>query len=220
MNKNLLIASLSVVGAWSAFVVADVRIAGSATTLGVSATELTQVALGWSVKRNMLDKAAYNDLNEKIGNVEDLIISPDRRVSYLIIGAGGFLGGGRHDVAIPSTQIRDAGAKLVIPGASRMTLKAMPQFDYADDAANRGQFVVNAEQDITRAMAKVAELERRAASAPKDAKVNLDQQAMSLHEDLQVAVNKLGEMKRATAKQWKTFEAGVSAATARLRTQS
>ena len=217
MKKKLLVATLLVAGAWSALVTADVQVAGPTTTLGVSVTELTQVALGWSVKKSILDKAVYNDVGEKIGNVEDLIISPDKRVSYLIIGAGGFLGIGRHDVAIPATQIQDTGAKLVMPGATKAALKSMPRFDYADDTTNRDQFVASAERDIGKAKVKVGELEKSAAVATRDAKVKLDQQSVALHKDLKVADEKLGEMKRATAKRWKEFEAGVSAATARLR---
>ena len=217
MKKKLLVATLLVAGAWSALVTADVQVAGSTTTLGVSVTELTQVALGWSVKKSILDKAVYNDVGEKVGNVEDLIISPDKRVSYLIIGAGGFLGIGRHDVAIPATQIQDTGAKLVMPGATKAALKSMPRFDYADDTTNRDQFVANAERDIGKAKVKVGELDKSAAVATSDAKVKLDQQSVALHKDLKVADEKLGEMKRAAAKRWKEFEAGVSAATARLR---
>jgi sporulation protein YlmC with PRC-barrel domain len=218
MRKKLLVATLLVAGAWSALVAADAQVAGS-TTLGVSVAELTQVALGWSVKKSILDKTVYNDAGEKVGNVEDLIISPDRRVSYLIIGAGGFLGIGRHDVAIPATQIQDTGTKLVMHGATKAAIKSMPQFDYADDASNREQFVANAEQDIGRAKLKVGELDKKAAVATSDAKVKLDLQVVALRKDLKVADEKVGEMKRATAKRWKEFEAGVNAATARLRSE-
>ena len=119
--------------------------------------------------------------------------------------------------AIPATQIQDTGAKLVMPGATKAALKSMPQFDYADDTTNRDQFVANADRDIGKAKAKVGELDKSAAVATSDAKVKLDQQAVALHKDLKVADEKLGEMKRATAKRWKEFEAAVSAATARLR---
>jgi hypothetical protein len=33
----------------------------------------------WSVKKTILDKEVYNDAGEKIGNVEALIIAPDKR---------------------------------------------------------------------------------------------------------------------------------------------
>jgi len=104
-----------------------------------------------------------------------------------------------------------------MPGATKAALKSMPRFDYADDTTNRDQFVASAERDIGKAKVKVGELEKSAAVATRDAKVKLDQQSVALHKDLKVADEKLGEMKRATAKRWKEFEAGVSAATARLR---
>jgi hypothetical protein len=43
--------------------------------------------------------AVYNDLNEKIGSVDDIIIAPDKTISYAIINAGGFLQVTKHDVA-------------------------------------------------------------------------------------------------------------------------
>lgn len=216
MTKNTLIAALAIAGASSVLGSAAAQVAGS-TKLGVSATELTQVALGWSVKRSILDKDVYNDGGKKIGRVEDLIIAPDRRVSYLIIGAGGFIGVGRHDVAIPISQVQDKGGKLLMPGATEEAIKSMPRFDYADDAANREQFVAGAEQDIAKARTKVADFDKRAALAAADVKAKLEQQGAELKKDLKVAEERLGEMKRSGANRWKEFEGQVSAATARLR---
>ena len=56
------------------------QVAGS-TTLGVSVEELKAVAIGWSAKKKILGKAVYNDKNEKIGAIDDLIITPDKSVS-------------------------------------------------------------------------------------------------------------------------------------------
>ena len=106
------------------------QVAGS-TTLGVSVEELKAVAIGWSAKKKILGKAVYNDKNEKIGAVDDLIITPDKSVSYAIIGAGGFLGMGKHDVAIPVGQFKEDKGKIVLAGATKDALKAMPKFVYA-----------------------------------------------------------------------------------------
>jgi hypothetical protein len=106
------------------------QVAGS-TTLGVSVEELKAVAIGWSAKKKILGKAVYNDKNEKIGVVDDLIITPDKSVSYAIIGAGGFLGMGKHDVAIPVGQFKEDKGKIVLAGATKDALKAMPKFVYA-----------------------------------------------------------------------------------------
>jgi sporulation protein YlmC with PRC-barrel domain len=110
---------------------AQAQVAGS-QTIGVSQEEIKLVATGWSVKKTILGKAVYNDKNEKIGNVDDLIVSPDKSVSFAIVGVGGFLGMGKHDVAIPISRIKQENNKLVLPGATKEALKALPEFQYAD----------------------------------------------------------------------------------------
>lgn len=97
----------------------------------MATAELREVTEGWSAKRQVLGKTVYNDKNEKIGNVDDIIISPDKSVSYAIIGAGGFLGVAKHDVVIPVSQFKLSGGKFVLAGATKDTLKAMPAFQYA-----------------------------------------------------------------------------------------
>jgi len=68
----------------------------------------------------------------KVGKVEDLIVSPEKNVSYVIVGAGGFVGINRHDVAIPVSQIQNKAGKLVLSGATKASIKAMPEFVYKD----------------------------------------------------------------------------------------
>jgi sporulation protein YlmC with PRC-barrel domain len=106
------------------------QIAGS-TTLGVATAELTQVATGWSVKKKMLGQNVYNDHKQKVGKIDDMIIAPNGRASYFIVGAGGFVGVGKHDVAIPVAQISEQDGKLVLAGATKDAIKALPKFDYA-----------------------------------------------------------------------------------------
>src|SRR2546427_11069033 len=79
--------------------VAQAQVAGS-TLVAVSASELRDVALGWSAKHQVLGKAVYNDKNERIGAVDDIIIAPDKAVSYAIINVGGFLSVAKHNVAV------------------------------------------------------------------------------------------------------------------------
>jgi sporulation protein YlmC with PRC-barrel domain len=111
-------------------IVTPAQVAGS-TLLGVAAAEMREVTFGWSAKRQVLGRAVFNDKNEPIGKIDDIIIAPDKAVSYAIIGAGGFLGVERHDVAIPVSQIKLRDGKLVLPGASKEALEATPNFEYA-----------------------------------------------------------------------------------------
>jgi sporulation protein YlmC with PRC-barrel domain len=100
------------------------------TKLGVTVVELKDIIKGWSARRQILNQNVYNDKDEKIGEVEDIIISPERSASYAIVSTGGFLGIGSHDVAIPATQLKESNDRLVLPGATKETLRAMPQFEY------------------------------------------------------------------------------------------
>jgi hypothetical protein len=217
MKNRLTIATLTLVGALSLVGAASAQVAGGTTTTGVSVIESTQLALGWSVKKTLMGKTIYNEHGVKVGKVEDLIISPDKKLTYVIVGAGGFVGIGRHDVAIPVTQIEDQSGKLVMAGATKDTIKAMPSFDYADDSARRQQFIATAEQDIAKGKAQIAELNKKAGGAATDAKARINVQITALQADVKSAEAKLDELKKATVKRWREFESGVSAATARLR---
>ena len=104
------------------------QVAGS-TTIGVTQEEMKVVMTGWSAKKDILGKAIYNDKNEKIGTVDDLIVSPDRTVTFAIVSVGGFVGVGKHDVAIPVKNLKGEG-KLMLSGATKETLKALPEFKY------------------------------------------------------------------------------------------
>ncbi len=105
------------------------QVAGS-STLGVTTQELQTVYAGWSAKKHLLGEAVYNDAGEKIGTIEDLIITPDNRASYAIIGVGGFLGLGQREVAIPMNQLTKPNhGKLVLTGATKDALKTMPEFE-------------------------------------------------------------------------------------------
>ena len=106
------------------------QVVGS-TQLGVAVAELRDVTVGWSAKRQILGKSIYNDKGEVIGKADDIIVAPDKAVSYAIIGAGGFLGVGKHDVAIPVSQLKQSDGKFVLAGATKEVIKAMPPFEYA-----------------------------------------------------------------------------------------
>ncbi|PVZ82379.1 photosystem reaction center protein H [Serratia sp. S1B] len=191
--------------------------AGSTTTVDVSITESTQATMGWSVKKSLLGKTLYNDTNQAVGKVEDLIIAPDTSVSYVIVGAGGFIGIDRHDVAIPVKAIKEQGGKLVMTGATKDSVKAMPAFSYATDKSNRDQFIAMADKDIAQGKATIADLQIKADTAAADSKEKIEAQINVLKADVTEAEVKLVELKQASIAHWKKFETGVSESTTRLR---
>lgn len=105
------------------------QVAG-AQPLGVSVEVSTAIVEGWSVKKSILNKPVLNDEGARVGVVHDIIVAPDRSVSFAIIAANQFLGVSHHDVAIPIEQLDFVGGKLVLAGATKAAIKALPEFQY------------------------------------------------------------------------------------------
>jgi sporulation protein YlmC with PRC-barrel domain len=215
MKKTLITATL--IGTFAFPLAASAQVAGGTTTVGATVVASTELAMGWSAKKTILGKTVYNEAGAKVGKVEDLIISPDKAVTTVIVGAGGFVGIGRHDVAVPVSQIQNTGGRLVMAGATKDSVKAMARFEYTDERADRSAFMAQADRDISRGKADVAALDRKAGSASAEARVALDLQVKALQADLKAAEGKLSEMKSASASRWKEFQAGVTDANARMR---
>jgi len=105
--------------------------AAASKTLSVSQQEMNLAEKGWSGKKDIMGKAVYNDNNDKIGDVNDVIFSRNNSASFVVIGVGGFLGMGEHDVAVPLSRIKHDNDKLILAGATKEALKSMPEFKYA-----------------------------------------------------------------------------------------
>jgi hypothetical protein len=110
---------------------ARAQVAGT-TTVGIAVAEIQEVAAGWSATKQIIGHVVYNDAGDKVGRIDDLIVAPDRSVSFAVVGAGGFVGLRRHHVAIPVTQLSQRDGEFLLPGATKEAIKAMPTFDYAD----------------------------------------------------------------------------------------
>lgn len=73
-----------------------------------------------------------NEKNETVGKVDDVIITKDGSHQFAVLSVGGFLGVGDHLVAVPYETLRfTADNKIMLNGATKDELKAMPEFKYA-----------------------------------------------------------------------------------------
>lgn len=53
-----------------------------------------------------IGKSVYNDANEKVGDIRDLVFTVDGGIEAVVIGVGGFLGLGQKQVAVHFDEIR------------------------------------------------------------------------------------------------------------------
>ena len=65
--------------------------------------------------------SVYNDSNENIGSINDLLTDKSGNIKAAVIGVGGFLGMGAHLVAIPFDKIKFASEPVAYAGAAGAT---------------------------------------------------------------------------------------------------
>jgi len=62
--------------------------------------------------------SVYNDNNESLGSISDLLMDKSGNIKAVVIGVGGFLGVGEHLVAIPFDKIKFVNEPVAYTGAS------------------------------------------------------------------------------------------------------
>lgn len=78
----------------------------------------------------LIGATVYSDQNEGVGSVDDLIMTDGNKVTVVVVSVGGFLGLGSKLVAVPFDQLRRDADRVTLPGATKDTLNAMPNFVY------------------------------------------------------------------------------------------
>jgi sporulation protein YlmC with PRC-barrel domain len=68
---------------------------------------------------------------ERLGTVDDLLISTNWQVDHLLVSVGGFLGVGARIVSIPLHEFRITADALVLPSLGRERLEKLPVFEKA-----------------------------------------------------------------------------------------
>jgi hypothetical protein len=103
---------------------------GVPQTAGVMKVDPATVATGYRVSK-VLGSTVVNEANETVGTVDDLIVTPNKVVPFAVLSVGGFLGMGTKYVVVPYDSIKIQDKKMVLPGATKDSLKVLPEFKYA-----------------------------------------------------------------------------------------
>jgi sporulation protein YlmC with PRC-barrel domain len=81
------------------------RMAPAATASPTAGVDKMMYKGKWRASKLMgLD--IYNEANEKLGDVNELILDKDGKVAAVVIGVGGFLGMGEHDIAVTMDKLK------------------------------------------------------------------------------------------------------------------
>ncbi|HEV7266245.1 MAG TPA: PRC-barrel domain-containing protein [Falsiroseomonas sp.] len=84
----------------------------------------------------LIGATVYNENNESIGEVDDIIVPPGGHPPVAILSVGGFLGIGARLVAVPYDRLRQDPARdrWVLQGATRDSLQSLPPYAYEADS--------------------------------------------------------------------------------------
>lgn len=104
---------------------------GAPQTMGLVKVDPSSLATGYRAFK-IVGADVFNGANEAVGKVDDVIVSNDGKVPYVVLAVGGFLGMGQRLVVVGSSALSIRDGKIVIADASRDQLKALPEFRYAD----------------------------------------------------------------------------------------
>lgn len=93
--------------------------------------DVEKLSTGYRASK-IIGSNVVNDADETIGKVDDLIVNPaDKKSAYVILSVGGWLGMGTRLVALPYDNLRISSSKIILPGATKEGLKALPEFKYS-----------------------------------------------------------------------------------------
>jgi hypothetical protein len=124
-------------------------------TTGTTTTSTTTTTTGATTGAVAVDSAAlrngrraskvigstvYNENNESIGEVDDILIPPGGGAPVAVVSVGGFLGIGAKLVAVPydRLQMNTDRNRWTMTGATKDSLTSLPTFTYDTAAERRG----------------------------------------------------------------------------------
>ena len=91
------------------------RTAPAATTSSTSSTLSLQG--NWRASK-VVGLSVYNDNNESLGTINDLLMDKSGNIKAVVLGVGGFLGVGEHLVAVPLDKIKFVDQPIAYTGAA------------------------------------------------------------------------------------------------------
>jgi hypothetical protein len=104
---------------------------GTPQTAAIMKVDPQSVATGYRTSK-VVGSTVVNEANETVGTIDDLIVTPSEKVPFAVLSVGGFLGMGTNTSLCPTVPSRCATRRWLLPNATKDSLKALPEFKYAN----------------------------------------------------------------------------------------
>jgi sporulation protein YlmC with PRC-barrel domain len=133
MNRTV---KITTAAALSAFLLAPAAFAPSAFAQGKPQSialvkiDPSSLATGYRTSK-VVGSTVVNEANETVGTIDDLIVTPSEKVPFAVLSVGGFLGIGTKYVVVPYSSLEVGAKNMVLQGATKDSLKSLPDFKYA-----------------------------------------------------------------------------------------
>ncbi len=130
MTRNLLFAACAAALATASILPLPAFSQGAPQTLALMKVDPATLATGYRTSK-VVGSAVVNEAKEKVGTIDDLIVTKDGKVPYAVISVGGFLGVANKYVVVPASALEVQDKQMMLAGATKESLKALPDFTYA-----------------------------------------------------------------------------------------
>jgi sporulation protein YlmC with PRC-barrel domain len=108
---------------------------GDMTNTNANDRNPVMTQMGEARASKIIGSSVYNDHDEKVGSIDDLVIGKDGKINA-VLSVGGFLGMGTKYVEVPYSQLtfgntqRDSDNRVVLKGATKESLKSDAGYTY------------------------------------------------------------------------------------------
>ncbi len=104
---------------------------GTPQTMSLMKVDPQTLATGYRTSK-LVGSTVVNEANEPVGTIDDLIVTPNEKVPFAVLSVGGFLGMGTKYVVVPYSSLEVRDKRMVLPGATKESLKNLPEFTYSN----------------------------------------------------------------------------------------
>ena len=106
---------------------------GAPQTVTLMKVDPASLATGYRTSK-VVGSTVVNETNQTVGTIDDLIVTPTEKVPFAVLSVGGFLGMGTKYVVVPFSSLQVKDKQMVLPGATKDSLIALPAFKYNTDS--------------------------------------------------------------------------------------